>query len=123
MKGDSPDELYDAIRQSITDSDEIARQTGLKPANLRTIKHHLFFALHWLDLYEEFGVPASRGRFDSSGEIANAWQRLQQGMHFDNDLRLLKHEMAEIWYMRKHGPSYRDAHRAAYRRFSWDPDQ
>jgi len=33
------------------------------------------------------------------------------------DLQLLRHEAAEAWYMRQHGPSYRAAHQAAEKRF------
>lgn len=49
--------------------------------------------------------------------IANAWKRLELGTHTKYDLQLLKHEAAEAWYMRKHGPSYTNAHNAADKRY------
>ncbi len=121
MPIDPVDELYESIRGCSTDVEEIARQTGFKPENIREVKEHLFLRMHWLDLYEEIGVPGEWGRFDSLREIAEAWQRLREGRHIPGDLQLLRHEMAEARLMRKHGPSYRDAHRMAQRRYPWHP--
>lgn len=113
------DSEYDPIRSSQTDVEEIARQTGWKPASIATVKRHLFEQFHWLDLYEEQGVSGEWGRFDSNSDIAAAWERLRIGVHTDDDLQLLRHEAAEAWFMRKHGPSYLRAHRAAQERYPW----
>jgi hypothetical protein len=56
-------------------------------------------------------------RFDSDEVIARVWLRLKAGGFSSLDVQLLRHEAAEAWYMRKHGPSYREAHAAAQRRF------
>ena len=118
----SSDDLYATIRRSPTDVQEISRQTGLKWEKIQNVKDHLFFRVHWLDLYEELGVSGAWSRFDSSPEIAAIWQRLRAGSHSPNDVQLLRHETAEAWFMRNYGPSYREAHRAAQERYPWQPD-
>ena len=117
MALDLADALYEGIRRDGTDVDEIARRVGWKPSNIAKVKRHLFIEEHWLDQYEPLGVPAILARFDSDEAIARAWLRLK-GVYFTAiDLQLIRHEAAEAWYMRKHGPSYRRAHAAAQRRF------
>jgi hypothetical protein len=110
-------ELYQKIRKSESDIEEITLHTGLKRSNLAKIKAHLFLEPHWLDSYESLGVPGAWTRFDSDLTIAEAWNRLRTGKHGPVDLQLLRHEAAEAWYMRRHGPIYRSAHLAAQRRF------
>ena len=117
MPIDVADELYESIRRDETDVAEIARRLGWKSASIAKVKHHLFIQEHWLDQYESLGVPAILARFDSDEAIARAWLRLKGGGFSDRDLRLLRHEAAEAWCMRKHGPSYRRAHATAQRRF------
>lgn len=117
MTLDPADELYESIRRDEADVEEIARRIGWKPLGIARIKHHLFIQEHWLDRYESLGVPAAMARFDSDEVIARAWIRLRDGGFTAIDLQLLRHEAAEAWYMRKHGPSYRRAHAAAQRRF------
>jgi Fe-S cluster assembly protein SufD len=114
---DPADELDESIRQDETDVEELARRTGWKPSNFAKIKQHLFVREHWLDQYEPLGVPAIRARFDSDEAIAKAGLRLRDGAFSPFDLQLLRHEAAEAWYMRRHGPSYRRAHAAAQGRF------
>jgi hypothetical protein len=114
---DFADFLYEEIRQSESDVDEIAFHTGFKRTNIAKIKAHLFMDEHWLDSYEDLGVPAVWARFDSDPRIAEVWSRLRAGQHGATEIRLLKHEAAESWYMRKYGPSYRESHRAAQRRY------
>jgi hypothetical protein len=113
------DEAYEAIRRSITDVEAIARNTGIKPANIQKVKQHLFYEEHLLDRYVALGVPAAMQRFDSDLGIASAWQRLTQGNFTDADLQLLRHEAAEAYLMRKwRDPSYHRAHTRAQQRFS-----
>jgi hypothetical protein len=114
---DPADELYDAIREDEHDIEEISQRTGLNPANVLKVKRHLFFDEHYLDRYESLGVPGYPGRFDSDAVIAAAWNRLKSGTFTPLDLRLLRHQAAEAWFMRRHGPSYRKAHEAAQRRY------
>jgi hypothetical protein len=42
---------------------------------------------------------------------------LRAGTQTPADIQLLRHETAEAWFMRRHGPSYDAAHSAAQRRF------
>ncbi len=107
------DEAYDAIRASTKDVAEIASKTGLKPENIQKVKDHVFLDKHLLDRYVDYGVPAKWARFDSSPRIADAWNRLRKGSHTRDDIQLLRHEIAEAWFMRKHGPGYNAAHEAA----------
>lgn len=114
---DFADALYEDIRRDEADVDEIARRIGWKASNIAKVKQHLFIQEHWLDQYESLGVSAMLARFDSDEAIARAWHRLKGGGYTAIDLQLLRHEAAEAWYMRRHGPSYRRAHAAAQRRY------
>jgi len=113
----SADAAYDTIRTSTTDVNTIAKNTGLKPENIKKVKNHLFYDEHLLDRYENYGVPAEIGRFDSDVGIANAWKRLETGNYTPDDISLLKHETAEAWYMKKNGSGYTKAHDVAQKRF------
>ena len=114
---ESADDLYETIRRNTTDVDEISRNTGIKPENITKVKRHLFEEAHLLDRYVDYGIPAEMRRFDSHIGIAKAWERLRKGNFTPEDIQLLRHEAAEAWHMRKHGPSYDAAHRAAEKRF------
>ncbi|HKQ39176.1 MAG TPA: hypothetical protein VJ063_13955 [Verrucomicrobiae bacterium] len=113
----SADEMYNAIRASATDIDAIAANTGFKPSNIQKVKEHLFLNEHTLDRFVRQGEPARVGRFESDISIAEAWNRLVNGRHTAADVQLLRHETAEAWFMRRHGPSYDAAHTAADRRY------
>jgi hypothetical protein len=113
----SADEVYDLIRGSSSDVLAIAGNTGYKASNIQKVKDHLFFTEHLLDRYESLGIPGTMARFDSDLGIAAAWQRLEAGNHGLLDLQLLRHETAEAWYMKRWGPSYDAAHKAAQRRY------
>ena len=111
------DEAYEAIRASNTDVADISKNTGIKIENVQKVKDHLFYEEHLLDSYVEYGIPAQRARFDSDMGIANAWKRLENGTHTPDDMKLLRHETAEAWYMRRNDSGYTDAHNAAERRY------
>ncbi len=111
------DEAYDAIRESTTDVQSIAENTGFREENIQNIKDHLYNNEHLLDRYVDYGIPATMGRFDSDISIAESWSRLENGTFTNEDIQLLKHETAEAWYMQKYGPSYSAAHEAAQMRF------
>jgi hypothetical protein len=115
--GDLAHDLYDAIRNNPDDIQRIAKNTGFKPENIAKIKQFLFFESHLLDRYVDYGVPAEFRQFDSSAGIANAWQRLEKGNFTQHDIDLLKHEIAERWFMNRYGAGYNDAHNAAQGRF------
>ena len=114
---DQADLAYEAIRAEDTDVARIAKNTGWKRASILKIKNHLFLASHLLDRYVSHGIAAECRRFDSDLRIAATWRRLSEGAFMLGDLQLLRHEAAEAWYMRRHGPSYSMAHDAAERRF------
>jgi hypothetical protein len=109
--------IYTSIRANALDVSKISQNTGIKPANIKKIKEHIFFKKHLLDRYRDYGVPSEWRRFDASPEMAESWLRLTAGTYTEIDLALLRHEAAESWFMRKHGPSYLDAHSAADRRY------
>jgi hypothetical protein len=71
----SADEAYETIRQSTTDVEAIARNTGIKPENIQKVKNHVSHEEHLLDRYVDVGIPAEMRRFDSELGIANAWSR------------------------------------------------
>jgi len=114
---DPAEQLYEANRQDQNDVEEIAGRTGWKPGNIAKVKHHLFIEIHLLDSYEALGVAPVMARFDADRSIAESWLRLKTGAFTEFDLQLLRHETAEAWRMRKHGPSHRRAHAAAMKRF------
>ena len=111
------DDAYDFIRASTSDVGTISQISGMKISNIQKVKNHLFYDEHLLDRYESLGIPGKMNRFDSNIDIADAWLRLEAGTHTSLDIQLLKHEAAEAWYMRKHGPSYNNSHNAAQKRF------
>jgi len=113
----SADEAYDAIRASTIDIATIAKNTGIKTKNIQKVKQHIFHDEHLLDRYVDYGVPAEMRRFDSDLGIANAWKRLENGTHTENDIKLLKHEIAEAWSMNKNGPGYSKAHDIADKKY------
>lgn len=95
----------------------IARNTRIKPGNIEKVKKHLFYDEHLLDRYTELGVPAEWRRFDSDLAIANAWKRLENGNYTELDMRLLRHEAAEMNRMRKLAQRFSQGHDAAERRY------
>ncbi|MDH2433502.1 RHS repeat-associated core domain-containing protein [Pokkaliibacter sp. MBI-7] len=117
----SADELYDAIRESVTDVSEIANNTGFKAENIQKVKDHVFYNEHLLDRYVDYGIPAETRRFDSTIEQANAWKRLENGTYTDADITWLKHETAERWYETKYDSGYSEAHDRVNERWSGFP--
>ena len=115
------DAMYDAIRASNTDIDAIAKNTGLKPENIKKVKDHVFYNEHLLDKYVNYGIPAVRARFDSDISQAQAWKRLENGSYTKDDIGWLKHEAAERWYEQKHGSGYTEAHNAAEKKWTGRP--
>jgi hypothetical protein len=112
-----PELAYDLIRASVTDVARIAANTGFKIRQIEAVKRHLFINVHLLDRYVSLGVPPEKRRFDADRRISDAWVRLEHGTQTGDDLALLRQEVAELWYMRRHGPSYSAAHLAAQARF------
>lgn len=118
---EAADRLYDAIRASDTDVNAISINTGIKPQDIQKVKDHLFYEEHLLDSYVHLGVEPEFRRFDSVLEQAEAWQRLESGSHFKEDIIWLRHEAAESWYMRKHNAGYLESHKAAEKKWTGNP--
>ena len=117
----SAEQKYDEIRESITDVDAIARNTGYKKENVQNCKNHVFHNEHKLDRYESFGEPVEIKRFDPDDPQAQAWKRLETGTYSPEYLTWLKHEKAEQWYEQKHDAGYSESHDKAEKHWSGNP--
>jgi hypothetical protein len=115
------DEIYDAIRASDTDVMKISNNTGIKPANIQKVKEHVFNNEHLLDRYISYGIPPQKMRFDSDLKQGNAWLRLENGNYTLEDVRWMKHEIAERWYELKFNSGYSAAHSSAEKRWPGNP--
>ena len=115
------DESYERIRKSTTDVDQIAANTGIKPANIQKVKDHVFYDTHVLDRYVDMGIEPEIKRFDSDLRQAEAWDRLENGTYTKKDIEWLKHEIAERWYEKKHNAGYSESHDAAEKKWTGDP--
>lgn len=113
----SADDAYNDIRASHKDVDAIAKNTGIKHDNIQKVKDHIFFNTHLLDRYVQYGIPAEYARFDSDINIAEAWKRMEIGMHSPEDIQLIKHEIAERWVELQRQCGYCEAHDRASLRF------
>ena len=76
----------ESIRNSKTDVDAIAKNTGYKSKNIQKCKTHLFYDIHRLDRYESLGEPIEIKRFDANENQAKALKRLEKGTHTKEDL-------------------------------------
>ncbi|KEO84823.1 hypothetical protein [Tumebacillus flagellatus] len=99
---DQAEELYESFRKSNVDVQAIAKNTGMTEERVQRIKDHLFFKEH----IKDHGV----GSFEADYEIAQAWERLQNGTHKQNDLDLLNHELFESRFEGIFNTDYRTAH-------------
>ena len=113
---------YDTIRNRSDDVAKIAKNTGIKPENIQKVKDHVFHDEHLKFNGTEIG------RFDSDIDQANAWNRLINGTHTQDDITWLRHEAAERWYERnsriaKEGNriKYEDAHKKAEKKWTGNP--
>jgi hypothetical protein len=116
------DAAYDKIRATddVAAVADTAGRYGFSREDIQLIKDHVFYDEHLLDLYP----PGEMSRFDSSGRMAEAWQRLVSGDPHPSDLELLAHERYEAQYMKSTGdPSYARAHDATNEAgYTWDPE-
>ncbi|MDK4679178.1 VENN motif pre-toxin domain-containing protein [Kingella negevensis] len=118
------DAAYDTIRNRSDDVAKIAKNTGIKPENIQKVKDHVFYNEHLKDKYGGTEI----GRFESDIDQANAWNRLIEGTHTQDDITWLKHEAAERWYERnspkaKSGEvvGYKESHNKAERKWTGYP--
>ncbi|MGA7536377.1 MAG: hypothetical protein WBV88_03505, partial [Candidatus Rickettsiella isopodorum] len=108
--------FYEKIRSNPSNIDVqlIAKNAGMQDFKIQRIKQHLFFNAHELSS----GV----GRFSPDIEIADAWNRLQQGNFVKQDLELLQHEYFESRFEGIFKTDYITAHNAAVDSLrKWDP--
>ncbi|KKX57208.1 hypothetical protein X546_00470 [Brevibacillus borstelensis cifa_chp40] len=97
--------MYDSIRNSTSDVSTIAKNTGIPEWRIQRIKEHVFI--------KEHAKSSGYGRFDPDYEIAQAWQRLQNGTHTQKDIELLNHEIFESKFEGMFKTDYEKAHSAA----------
>lgn len=97
--------LYDIIRASTSDVQAISKNTGMSESRVQRIKDHVF--------NKEHIKSSGNGRFDPDYEIAQAWQRLQDGTHTPKDIELLNHEIFESKFEGIYKTNYETAHSAS----------
>ena len=105
------DRFYESVRKRIGDAERIAEHTGLSTSDVKLIKDHVFVKEH------DF-ADGRRERFYPSYHQAQAWQRLESGGHTQDDIVFLRHELAELRYM-KAGDVYETAHNKANAEYNW----
>ena len=115
------DTYYEAIRNRAnpTDIEKISKNTDFSRDEIQSIRNHVFINEHDLG-------GGERGRFTSDWQIAQAWQRMEQGWkgngmakYHDVDLLLLKHELEELKLMAKYEYNAWDAHGLATEKYPW----
>jgi hypothetical protein len=113
---------YEAIRnrKASTDIDKIAKNTGFSQNKIKTVRDHVFMNEH------DFGNN-KYGRFPADWQIAQAWQRMEQGwkdngmdIYKNHDILLLKHELEEWTQETKNGYNIDIAHEKAEAKYAWD---
>jgi len=115
------DTYYNSIRNRSepTDIDKIAKNTDFSVNDIQAIRDHVFIDEHDLG-------DGKIGRFASDWQIAQAWQRMEQGWegngmkkYRDCDILLLKHELEELTIMAKYGYNAWEAHGLATKKYQW----
>jgi hypothetical protein len=116
------DTFYEAIknRKDPTDIANIAGNTGFSEDNVRSIRDHIFIKEHDLG-------NGDYGRLASDWQMAQAWQRMEQGwkgngqdIYRNTDMLLLQHELEELTIMAKYGYNTIEAHEKAEAKYPWD---
>lgn len=115
------EQLYDSIRTSDTDVCDIAKNTKFKADNIKKCKDHVFYNEQTLDKFKDQEVKTERKRFDPDLKQALAWQRLEAGVHNDQDIEWLKHECAESHHELKYGAGYSESHKGAQKGYDGSP--
>jgi len=106
---------YASVRKMTTDVQSIAKNTGFSVDKIASIKEHVFYKEH--DLGGD-----KKARFEPHYGMAQSWQRLIEGSNIQpHDITLLKHETAEMYYMRN-GYSQETAHDKANIKFNYSSE-
>ncbi|WP_250932105.1 hypothetical protein [Clostridium felsineum] len=106
------EEMYDLFRGTSDDVEKIAENTGWDIKDINQIKEHVFL--------DKVMKDSGMGRLDPDYEMAIAWERLEKGEFYDNDILLLKHELYESTYYRMNNCTQREAHDATTKIFDWN---
>ena len=116
------DTYYNSIRnrKNPTDIKTISVNTGFSQKNIQAIRNHIFI--------DEHDLGTGRiGRFISDWQIAQAWQRMEQGWsgnrmdrYREYDILLLRHELEELTIISKFGYNTIKAHELAEEKYPWD---
>jgi hypothetical protein len=96
-------EAHDRIRATddVGPVSRTAARFGFSEDDVRTIKSHVFYDLHLLDMYPDAGTTMNR--FHSNPRIAEAWLRLVDGDPHPADIDWLSHELYEANFMDETG--------------------
>lgn len=118
-------DAYERIRQDPHDIDDIADtlalhapEVGFRREDIEDVKKHLFVDPVLVE--SPSGELVLRSK-DPDPYIAQAWERLRQGTPDETDIGLLRHEQAEIAYLRQHPDEpIHDAHEHANEVYNWE---
>ncbi|MEB9525920.1 WXG100 family type VII secretion target [Bacillus anthracis] len=99
---------YEEIRNSTSDIQSIAKNTGIHERHVSRAKEHVFHKKH--DLGEQ-----GFNRFDPDYPIAQGWKRLENGNFLKEDMDLLRHEIFESRFEGIFKTDYKTAHKATVR--------
>lgn len=95
----------------VDDSEIIANNTGFSVKDIQTIRSHVFFEKHNLDVGYQ--------RFAPDYDMAVAWRRLQNGNFLPRDITLLNHELLESQLEKMYNLSAREAHERTQETYNW----
>jgi hypothetical protein len=114
------EKMYDLIRESETDIDDIASNMKLNRDIIRKIKEHVFFNIHTLDRYDD---DIEHRRFDANIKQALVWKRMQAGIYIYNegDIIWLNHEFTERHYELKYDLGCSKSHEKAQKYYDGEP--
>ena len=112
------EDFYHRVRTLGSNADvrAIAEHTGMPEFRVQRIKEHIFINKHHLS-------DGSFSRFHPDFEISDAWQRLEAGRFYKQDIDLLRHEIFESKVEGIFKTDYRTAHDFTVNRGGrdWDP--
>ena len=108
---DHAEKYYESVRNRRGDVERIAEHTGFSIGVIKAIKDHVFTNEHRF-------ADGRIERFTPDYEQSQAWQRLENGSHTEDDIVFLRHELSELRLM-QNGVVYETAHEQANTEFNW----
>ena len=97
-------------RKVFADAEKIAAHTPFTREEIEEVRRYVFV--------DEHDLGDRKARFDSDYDQAQAWQRLVDGKGTKEDEEFIRHEKAEIKYV-KEGCSQQEAHEKANEEHNW----